>query len=71
MRMATKDDTDVYSPQGFMELEITADNERTNPTQTSQRIHSLATKPSTFTRVPEHMEILPDGPRVRKPSPRT
>ena len=68
--MATKDDMDVYSPQGFMELEITADAERTTPTQTKQRIHSPSTKPSTFTRVPEHMEILPGGPRVREPSPR-
>ena len=66
--MAMKDDTDVYSPQGFMELEIT-DAERTTPTRTKQRIHSPSIKPSSFTRVPEHLEILPDGPRVREPNP--
>lgn len=67
--MAIKDDADVYSPEGFMELEVAADAERTTPSQTKQRIHSPSTKPSVFTRVPEHIEILPDGPRVRKPTP--
>ena len=68
--MATRDDTDVYSPPGFMELEISADAERTTPTQTKQRVHSASTKPTTFTRIPEHIEILPDGPRVQKPRPK-
>ena len=67
--MATRDDTDVYSPPGFMELEISADAERTTPTQTKQRVHSISTKPTTFTRIPEHIEILPDGFRVQKPRP--
>ena len=64
--MATKDDADTHVPDGFMELEMTADAERINPRRTAKDAQAHPSSPREFTQVPEHVEPVPDGPRKPK-----
>ena len=69
-QMAIRDDTDVYAPEGFMELEVAADAERINPRHNTRGARANSSKPREFTPVPDQMDILPDGPRrEKKPRP--
>ena len=60
--MATKDDSDTYSPEGFMELEFPTDAERVPPGR-PPRARTPSSNLRKFTPVPEQRELLPKGPR--------
>ena len=69
-KMATKDDADTYTPDGFMELELSVEAERINPRRTASNVKPHSTPPRAFTPVPERMETFPSGPsRGKKPKP--
>lgn len=68
--MATKDDTDTHIPEGFMELELTAEAERISPRRSLKDTQAQSPKSREFTPVPERIELLPDGePRERPDNP--
>ena len=67
--MATKDDSDTHVPEGFMELEFTADAERMNPSRTANNAPTKSPTSGKFTPLPEQMEPVPDGPSSNKPNP--
>lgn len=68
--MATKDDADTHVPEGFMELELTADAERIRPRGSVKNVQSTSSSPRDFTPVPEELDPLPDGPRRKRKPPR-
>lgn len=67
--MATKDDSDTHVPEGFMELELTADAERMNPRRAANNTPTKSPTPREFTPLPEEMKPVPDGPPSDRPNP--
>lgn len=68
--MATKDDADYHVPEGFMELELSADAERINPRRSKKNAQTQSSSPQKFTPVPEQLEPFPDGPPRERDDPR-
>lgn len=64
--MATKDDADTFTPEGFMELELSVEAQRMNPRRTTSSVKQHPTPPKDFTPVPEQLEPFPDGERRKK-----
>ena len=64
--MATKDDADTFTPEGFMELELSVEAQRINPPRTTSSVKQHPTPPKDFTPVPEQLEPFPDGERRKK-----
>ena len=64
--MATKDDADTYTPEGFMELEVSGEAQRMNIGHSQGKPSVPRSQPRNFTTIGEELEPVPSGPEKRK-----
>ena len=64
--LATRDDADTYTPEGFMELETTGEAQRMNVNRPRSNPPNSRKEPKKFTTIEEQLEPVPSGPETDK-----